>query len=95
MKFSQNDDSESIETKVIVSGYAIIFNGNVTLSTNIDIAKQNYIPGPSPTQSHFKKYKNQPFEKPSYALMEYFKKHDFISKLAMAIKIKQNTFIHE
>lgn len=61
----------------------------------IDIAKQNYIPGPSPTKAHFEKYKNQPFEKPSYALMEYFKKHDFISKLAMAIKIKQNTFIHE
>jgi len=38
VKFSQNDDLESIETKVIVSGYAIIFNGNVTLSTNIDIA---------------------------------------------------------
>ena len=57
----------------------------------VDIAKQNYVPGPSPTQSHFEKYKNQPFEKPSYALMDYFAEHDFVGKLAMAIKIKQNT----
>ena len=61
----------------------------------INIAKQNYIPGPSPSPAHFEKYKNQPFEKPSYALMEYFKKHDFIGNLAMAIKIKQNSFVHE
>ncbi len=61
----------------------------------IDVAKQNYIPGPSPTKAHFEKYKNQPFEKPSYALMEYFKKHDFIGNLATVIRIKQNSFIHE
>ncbi len=57
----------------------------------IDVAKRHYIPGPSPTQAHFEKYKNQPFEKPSYALMDYFADHDFIGKLATAIKIKQNT----
>ncbi len=57
----------------------------------VDIAKQNYIPGPSPTKEHFEKYKNQPFEKPSYALMDYFANHDFVGKLATAIRIKQNT----
>lgn len=57
----------------------------------VDIAKQNYVPGPSPTKAHFEKYKNQPFEKPSYALMDYFANHDFVGKLATAIKIKQNT----
>lgn len=57
----------------------------------VDIAKQNYVPGPSPTKAHFEKYKNQPFEKPSYALMDYFANHDFVGKLAMAIRIKQNT----
>lgn len=57
----------------------------------VDIAKQNYVPGPSPTKAHFEKYKNQPFEKPSYALMDYFANHDFVGKLALAIKIKQNT----
>lgn len=57
----------------------------------VDIAKQNYVPGPSPTKAHFEKYKNQPFEKPSYALMDYFANHDFVGKLAVAIKIKQNT----
>ena len=56
-----------------------------------DIAKQNYVPGPSPTKAHFEKYKNQPFEKPSYALMDYFANHDFVGKLAVAIRIKQNT----
>ena len=57
----------------------------------VNIAKQNYVPGPSPTKAHFEKYKNQPFEKPSYALMDYFANHDFVGKLAVAIKIKQNT----
>ena len=57
----------------------------------VDIAKQNYVPGPSPTKAHFEKYKNQPFEKPSYALMDYFANHDFVGKLAAAIRIKQNT----
>ena len=57
----------------------------------VDIAKQNYVPGPSPTKAHFEKYKNQPFEKPSYALMDYFANHDFVGKLAVAIRIKQNT----
>lgn len=57
----------------------------------VDIARQNYIPGPSPTKAHFEKYKNQPFEKPSYALMDYFANHDFVGKLAVAIRIKQNT----
>lgn len=57
----------------------------------VDIAKQNYVPGPSPTKAHFEKYKNQPFEKPSYALMDYFANHDFVGKLATAIRIKQNT----
>ncbi|MBR6598521.1 MAG: hypothetical protein IKK76_03940 [Alphaproteobacteria bacterium] len=57
----------------------------------VNIAKQNYVPGPSPTKAHFEKYKNQPFEKPSYALMDYFANHDFVGKLALAIKIKQNT----
>ena len=57
----------------------------------VDIAKQNYVPGPSPTKAHFEKYKNQPFEKTSYALMDYFANHDFVGKLAVAIRIKQNT----
>ena len=57
----------------------------------VEIAKQSYVPGPSPTKAHFEKYKNQPFEKPSYALMDYFANHDFVGKLAMAIRIKQNT----
>ena len=56
----------------------------------VKIACEMYIRGPVPTSQHFERYKNQPFELPSYKMMDYFATHDFVGKLTTAIKIKQN-----
>ena len=61
-----------------------------------NIAKKHYYSPPIiSTKKAFERYKNQPFELPSYKLMDYFTEHNFIEKLAIAIKTKQNNFVHE
>lgn len=61
----------------------------------VHMAVRNYIPGPLPTKEHFERYKNQPFERPSYKLMEYFSKHKFIDSLLIDMKIRTNQFIYD
>lgn len=56
----------------------------------VKIACEMYIGGPVLTPQRLERYKNQPFELPSYKMMDYFATHDFIGKLTTAIKIKQN-----
>ncbi len=59
----------------------------------INIAKKHYYSPPSiSNKKAFERYKNQPFELPSYKLMDYFTEHNFIEKLATAIRTKQNNF---
>lgn len=55
----------------------------------IHIAKTNYITQ-APGKSNFKSYSEQPYEKTSYALMDYFEKNDFVGKLMLAIKARQS-----
>jgi hypothetical protein len=55
----------------------------------INIAVENYI-SKNPNNSNFKSYSEQPYEKPSYALMDYFKKNDFVGKLMLAIRARQS-----
>ena len=58
-----------------------------------NIAKKHYYSPPIiSTKKAFERYKNQPFELPSYKLMDYFTEHNFIEKLATAIRTKQNNF---
>ncbi len=62
----------------------------------INIAKKHYYSPPSiSNKKAFERYKNQPFELPSYRLMDYFTEHNFVERLVIAIKTKQNNFLRE
>ncbi len=58
----------------------------------INISQEHYI---MDNAVNHDRYKNQPFEKPSYKIMDYFKEHDFVSMLVTTIKTKHSSFVHE
>ena len=64
--------------------------------THDQLAKKHYYSPPSiSNKKAFERYKNQPFELPSYRLMDYFTEHNFVERLVIAIKTKQNNFSRE